>query len=351
MNTTITEIENTNGTWLFLAPIRNLQICAAVNFECKINQVIFVDASKLYKRRIKYGFAYPISDIKKRYKGFVDQFFSEEKTFATLRLTGKGKDLKQRFITQINDALAIISLSQLGYSRRRHNASPALSKGKAIESRSFFMLNLSNDRSYKSSEITGKFHTLHLDDYWCDFQKNSFFYDLVKIISGQTRVAPKWRKDITNAAILAGQSQSGQDIPQCFLWNIIALETLLTQSDDKYSKKLPERTEAFIGWSKDWTIDNFEAKIKEMYEKRCIFVHTGRRDHINIEDILFSDDMLLNVLLNIVRHPNIFGSKENLIEFSKKIQAEHVLGIKSKIRPKTFTLLRPRYIKEDLENI
>ncbi len=349
--TTIKEIESTDGTWLFLAPVRNLNIGTAVDFEFTVNQVTFVDASRLAKRRKRYGFNYPISEIKKRYKGIINRFFHEEKTFATLRLTGKGKDLKQRFINQINDELSIISLSQLGYSRRSHNSSPVLSKEKILGQRSSLMFNLSADTSYQPNEVVGKIGSLNLDERWRNFQKKVFFYDLLKIISGKTKVAPNWRKDIMNASILAGQSQSGHDIPQCFLWNMIALETLLTQRDDKYSEKLPERTEAFIGWAKDWKVKNFEAKIKDIYKKRCLFVHTGQRDHISIADILFSDDLLLNVLNNIVRHPRIFRSKGRLIEFSEKVQAEHLLGIKPKIRPKTLQLIRPRYTEKDFEKI
>lgn len=349
--TTIKEIENTDGTWLYLAPIRWLRLSKAVNFEFTVNQVTFVDASRLAQRRRRYGFTHQISELKKRYKGILDRFFEGENTFATLRLTGKGKELKKKFISKINDELSILSLSQLGYSRRRHNSVPTLSEEKLVGRRSSLMFNLSADTSYQPNEVVGKIGPLNIDDGWRNFQRELFFYDLLKIISGKIKVSPKWRRDIKNAAILAGQSQSGHDIPQCFLWNIIALETLLTQRNDRYSDKLPERTEAFIGWSKDWEIENFEDKIRKIYQKRCLFVHDGQRNQITIGDILFSDDLLLNVLTNIVRHPNLFGSKNKLIEFSEKVQAEHKLGIKTKVRPKTLSLTRLWYKKEDFEKI
>ena len=222
---------------------------------------------------------------------------------------------------------------------------------KILGHRSSFMFNLSSDKSFQANEVVGKIRPLNLDEKWRNFQKKSFFYDLMQIISGKTKVARNWRKDITNASILAGQSQSGNDIPQCFLWNMIAIETLLTQRDDKYSEKLPERAEAFIGWAKDWKVENFETKIKDVYQKRCLFVHTGKRDHIRIADILFSDDLLLNVLNNIVRHPDIFGSKRKLIEFSENVKAEHLLGVKGKVRPKALQFIRPRYTERDFEII
>ncbi len=88
--TTIKEIENSDGTWLFLAPIRNLQLHKTTNFEFTFHNVTFVDASKLAFRRKRFGFPNPISEIKTKYKGFIDRFFQEEKNFATLRLSGKG---------------------------------------------------------------------------------------------------------------------------------------------------------------------------------------------------------------------------------------------------------------------
>lgn len=348
---TIEKIQNIDGTWVALTPIRNLFISDAIGFEIQINKVTFINASKLARRRKRYGFNSPMSAIKKRYKGMLDSFFNEEKTFATLRLTGKGKDLKQEFVNKINDGLSIISLSQLGYSRRRHNACPAISDEKPSGRRSCLMYNPSTSASYQPNEVVGKIGSLNLDTRWHNYQKKVFFYDLLKIISGKTKVNSSWRKDITNAAILAGQSQSGHDIAQCFLWNIIALETLLTKREGKYSEKLPERTEAFIGWAQDWHVENFDKKIRDMYKKRSIFVHNGRRDEINIEDILFSDELLLNVFVNIVRHPKIFESKEKLIKFSEMVQAERTLGIRPKVRPKTFAILRQRYTKEDLVKI
>ena len=213
------------------------------------------------------------------------------------------------------------------------------------------MFNLSTGMSYCPQEATGKVGSLNLNGRWLAFQKKFFFYNLIKIISGETEVAPNWRKAITNAAILGGQSQISQNIPLCFLWNIIALETLLTHRNDKYSKKLPERVEAFLGWASAWEINNLKEKIQEIYKKRSQFVHLGRKDLINIEDILFSDELLLNVFTNIVGHTDIFGSKRKLIEFSKKIQAEKTLEINGNVRPKSFRLIGSNYKDEDFEGI
>ena len=179
----------------------------------------------------------------------------------------------------------------------------------------------------------------------------SFYYDLLRIIRSEISISRNWRNDIRNAAILAGQSQVSIDLPQSFLWNMIALELLLTEQQDRCIEALPTRAEAFIGWARDWKSKKFPDKIRELYQKRNNLVHRGKRDGIEIKDILFSDDILLNVLLNISKHPKIFNSKAKLVEFSKKVEAERLLGVNVKIRPKTLTFLRPWYRDQDFTEI
>ena len=348
---TLQEIEESSGNWLFLMPIRGLILLEAVNFEFSVVNVTFIDAQRIANRRKRLGLPTTISKIKSQYKGSLDSFFEDHKTFATLRLTGKGKDLKNQFLNSVREELAIISLSQLGYGRRRSNSGPSVYYNESPERSTGLLFNLSNKTSYHKSEIIGKIGPLDLDRRWHNFQKRVFFYDLINILSGKIRISPNLRKDLRNVAILAGQSQSNIDIPQCFLWNMIAIETLLTQRNDKYSDKLPERAEAFIGWSKNWKITNYSEKIRDVYKKRCEFVHTGKRDHIKISDILFTDDLLLNVIINIVKHPKLLGSKRKIIEFSDKVQAEHLLRIKSKVRPKTLRHLHLRYTEKDFDKI
>lgn len=340
------EEKTKKGPWVFIAPVRNLRLTEATNFEFEVDKVSFVDAAKLPLRRKKYGLPVPVSKIGKGIKS-IDEVLRGQPTVATLRLTGDVKALKQGFVNIVQDELSILSLSQLGWSRRRRNAFPALSDEQPIGRRSSLLLNSSDASWTQPNELVGRYGTLYLSAEWKRFQKEVFFFPLLEIISGRTKVAPNWKRDIRNAAILAGKSQSISDISQAFLWNMIALETLLTTVNDKYSEELPRRAEAFIGWSKDWQVDNFETRIKSLYKKRCVFVHTGNRSDITMGDLLFSDDLLLNVLTNITRHPSIFGSKEKIVTFSEKIQAEQILGIKGRVRPKTLRLYRPRYTTED----
>ena len=351
------KIEQQNGTWLFVAPISSLVLTKFVNFEFKVNRVTFVDASKLPLRRKRLGFPVPIGEFKRRHPYVFNRFFSGYSTYAVLRQTGHGTEVREKVLKIVRDELSILALSQLGFGRRRHNACPSIAKESASGQSSFLLINNDNQSWTQPSNLTGKISELILEGRWKQYQDKYFLSHLLKIIRGEIRVANKWKQDITNAAILAGQSQSSSDLPQAFLWNMIALELLLTTQGDTYVERLPERAEAFIGWVTNWDDGDYDLKIRDVYAKRCKFVHDGNRDEITVEDVLFSDIILLNVLINIAKHPELFGSKEALIAFSNKVQAERVLGIngdmrvKSMVRPKSLEFHRPIYSEEDMKKI
>lgn len=60
---------------------------------------------------------------------------------------------------------------------------------------------------------------------------------------------------------------------------------------------------------------------------------------------MFTDHLLLNLLSNLVAFPRLFRSKDAVVEFSEKVEAERILGAKPRVRPKDLrfigTLPRP----------
>ena len=175
----------------------------------------------------------------------------------------------------------------MGYDRRRNNASPILADERSPERLSYLAVNTEDESLTLGGEITEKFGDLRLDNRWLQFQRHTFFLDLITLMMKKVPVSTSWVRDLRNAAILAGQSQASSDLPQAFLWNIIAIELLLTNQGDRYLEMLPQRARAFIGWTAQWGLDNYEKRIQDLYNKRSAFVHAGRRDRIEIGDLLF----------------------------------------------------------------
>jgi len=124
---------------------------------------------------------------------------------------------------------------------------------------------------------------------------------------------------------------------------MIALEMILT-TDEKGEMLdvLPRRIGALLDWALPWEANNYKERIEGVYKKRNALLHRGRRDELTEEDVAFTDHLLENVLANIVRHPKLFDSKEALVEFCAKVEAERTLGRKPRVRPPTFMFIGPR---------
>jgi len=343
---------NKQGRWVCIAPIRGLALTDAVNYEYKVDRVTFIAARKLPHVRKRLGLPTTVSAMKMRDRvRLVSNFFLASDTFATMRLTGDLPEQRAKFEELVREELAILAASQLGYGSRRFNASPTLANERPPETVSFLGVNSKDNSLSVRGSVAEKIGDLRLDHQWLRSQRSAFFIDLIRLITNQGPAVKSWVKDIRNAAILVGQSQVSSDLPQAFLWNMIALELLLTEQGDRYREILPRRAEAFIGWAVAWNEDNYEDRIQDLYKKRSAFVHDGNREKIEITDLLFSDTLLRNVLNNIVKHPKLFNSRDAVIEFSRKVEAERLLNIKPKVTPKTFMYVDPLYSERDFEEI
>lgn len=347
----IKKIENEKGLWLFVAPIRGLLLSKAINYEITVNKITFIANSKLPYVRKRFGFPFSIKELRENI--WFKDVFEKFPVSAICKFSGNAAEYEKEFLKIVKNELSILTLSQLGYHRRWHNASPSVGNDYSSGDFNFLMLNtLNKSRISQGMRSSKTLYKLELDINWQKFQKRSFFYDLIKLLQGKPKISAGWFLDIQNAALLAGQSQTISDLPNAFLWNMIAIETLLTHQGDKYSVALPERVEAFIGWTNSWSISNFEQKIKTVYKKRCDFVHSGRIGDISIQDLLFTDVLIINIFYNILKHINIFTTKADLINFSEKIKAAHILGVdKQKIRPKTIAYIEMIYTDKDRESI
>jgi hypothetical protein len=114
---------------------------------------------------------------------------------------------------------------------------------------------------------------------------------------------------------------------------------------------LSERVEYFLGWNEEWGKENYEQRIKEVYNKRCDYVHKGDLRLIEIKDILFTDDLIFNILNNIIRCQRMLNDFENIVEYSKKYKAEKLLNQKSKYQFGKFELMSKQYTIDDFQNI
>jgi hypothetical protein len=277
--------------------------------------------------------------VRERYDRHLAKFCSIDRVLAIARRKGRPEDFSDKLEQLIQDELNILSSSQLGFGRRSHNAAPTLSVSRTIPKTERLLLNVTKYSWTQGGALSGRHDALVLDDRWREFARRVFFDNALRVLRGKVGVKSSWRETIRSALILVGQSQATFDINMAFLWNMIALEMLLTNQGDKVKDELPNRIAAFIGWAADWASDSYSARIAEIYKKRNVFVHQGR-SAITIEDVVFSDELLLNVLANVVGNTTMFSSKDDVIAFSKRVEAAGILGITKRVLPKSLKYYR-----------
>jgi len=347
----VAKIKNSHGSWTFVIPVYGLVFSSDSRNEFRVNQVTFISRDKLFRLRKRFGIFGQLKEMSN--SGDNNQLKNWSDTFAVVQRTGKAIDLEGAVVKLVREELDILALSQLGWAKRNHNAAPSIELRPA-ESHKLYTVNTTTSLGYSGFRTTGKWRSLKIDLPWMKYQNERYFIRLMGIIQGKHVVQKKWRDTLTRVARLVGRSQTTTWLPNAFILNMIAIETLLTSPDDKYSKELPKRIEAFIGWVGYWRDQDYKTRIDEVYKKRCQYVHNGNDTEIEVRDLLFTDDILFNLLYNIVSHYKLFSSKDKIVEFSDKVAAEKILGLtgkKSKVRPKTLNFISRMYNEKDYETI
>lgn len=338
------KISDQKGDWIFISPIKGIELSADIKAEITIRRVTFISSNKL--RQVRKRFNLPNDDELSKNPVFND-FLNSHKTYAILKFKGKPSEKQIDCSKIIESELSILVVSLLGWRTRKYAAGISILSSKVISHKT--------NMYFKKGEMVGSLNTsistdprpLIIDKEWKKFHDYFFFNKLIKVINQENDISLKWRELLERASVMIGQSQNSNDLAFCFLWNMIVIEMLLTDQGDKYVEKLPERIEAFLGWVGYWE----EKNIKELYAKRCAFVHDGNKKEISAEDLLFSDELVFNLMHNIIKNIKIFSSKQKIIEYSDKVKCEKILGLKSKTQPKSLKFSSKEYSQEDIKGI
>jgi len=350
--------------WLFVTPVVNLEIEKGLRPRIVVGRVEFVRADKLPYIRKRFNIPYRISELRHNNPWF-DDLLRKNSTLALIYVkTGKGRDFKKVVYSYcfpaIQEATTILSLSRCVYTRRRHREIFGLGVQPARAWQSYVFL----ERGHAVKEpyvpwggqLEGAFSPFVIDKHWWNWhRKYGFFFDLLDILYGTKGkvVSISWRRRLKRAALFAGQSWQTIDPVMAFLYNIFSLETLLLEGGrGGKSEYLAKRTEAFLGWAGFWGQEkDFTEKVVNMYDVRNQIVHQADTSKFTIDHLLFSDDLVFNLFLNLVKHVRLFRKQEDVIDFCRKVQAERILGLKSSVRPKGFRAMAPRYSEKDKAEI
>lgn len=321
----------------------------------QIGRITFISSEKLIRIRNRLGVKKVyIAGISKNLQksniqGLYD-WMKKYKTFAILRSSGTPEKIKASCFRAVQEKLMILAFSQLFYQNRRFTGFLGLAGEHDISATNHLFLDSNSTSFIKGSQLLKSLRGLSIDNQWVDYHKNFYFLKLLKVLNGKIPILARWRDAIQRATILIGKSINSNNIAHSFLWNMIALELLLTKQGDSYSTDLPKRIEALIGWHSGWDPIKDTENIKKLYKLRCQYVHDGNSENISKKDLLLTDLLVFNSLGNIINDLNTFASKDDLIEFAKRHEARNFLNLKQNIHPKlTFSTIS--YSKADIEDV
>jgi hypothetical protein len=335
-------VADSDRRWALIVPVDRLYLTEVVNREFRVDRVLFVHRDKLPYVRKRLGFGLRVSELKKE-TPVGKEFFERSPAYAVVRGTGVQEEVEQQCLELVREELSLLTLSQLGSTRSM--VGPIVPAGEASRASVNYMVCRLPDMTGRwVGKRTGPTNEMHLDGDWKVHQDYTFFTKLLKILRGETKVRGSWRKELRRASVLLGESVGSDDPFKSFLWNMVALEMLLTRNEKGEMREiLPKKVEALIGWSPFWQEGGYEERIRDAYDKRNRLLHQGRRDEVTGQDLAFLDHILVNVLANLVSLPKLFRSKDDVLAFPKRLEAERILGVR---RPRS----RPkRHFKEPVD--
>lgn len=276
--------------------------------------------------------------------------FANAPTVALLRGSRKKSDPATASYRKIKEEIDILSMSRLGLQKRRFAGYMGFAGEYSTQHLEHFIFGDDGSLSYGGQAQRLPF-PLNLDEHWMAACQQKFFFEFLDILTQKKLVASKWRETLRRAAILIGKSANTNDLALAFLWNMIAFELLLTQQGDSYASVLPARAKAFVGWLAQWDTENWEDRLESLYRLRCQFVHDGNSANVQVDDLLFMDNLVMGIFGNIIKAIDIFPNKEAVINFASKVKAEELLQLEDKLRPNSFAFWSLVYDDEDRKSI
>jgi len=280
---------------LLIYPVTGLQLSPDIGSEFRVNRVTFISKEKLLRLKSRFGIT---AKTRTQIKADLDWYHNDlsgPDAYALLQITGGSSNASDGFKLVEREA-AILAVSQLTYSSRSHNGVISLGMRSSSKLDLRLVVNLDEDIVSHQSQLVGPGGKLILSDQWKKSAKGRGFFSLLKIIRGEIDLNSSWLYDIRNASVLIGKSQQSSEVSTAFLYNMMALDTLLLSGQGKHKENLISRIQAFIGWSSMWDSDGYEQQIERLYKKRSDLVHDGKIDSVGMDSLLESDNLIFNVL-------------------------------------------------------
>lgn len=332
-----TERKIKNNSWLLMKSVYGIKLSDAVNHEIKIDGVTLISRSKLSDERVRkrLNLLKPLKEI--------DTFDPDCQTIAIQFVYRENsipyKVIQKEFEILVREISYIILSTVVHIPNVTFKPLINLDGKPSNNSSDFVIQELNEGKIIASHHRKRPYRAYTLKKEQLDSDKYSGFFLSYLKLNDSNEMNESMKKDIRNSIIFLGHSQNAIEPYISFLYNMIAIDCLLTSGEAKHAETAKKKIETLFGWTDLYNKELHKENIKNIYKIRASMVHDGKVESITREHVLYTEFILKNLLHNLCKYPSIFKSKVALDEFLIIADAERVLGIssmKSKVFPKKF---------------
>jgi hypothetical protein len=337
---------------IHLQPILNLRLRKGSGEELSIDDVLFVSHEKLRRVRRRIGLPWRVSDAPRDVK----LLLAGVETLGIVATSSSSPDASRIAATKGREACSILRAVSWPFAKRsRSNLLRVFGPSDVAYRVLVRQLVIEKSTGHLTGTRTGQQRALvpfQIDHNWKGFQKrHGWLKALVTFFEGGQRVDAKWRSAVRRAAILFGESLQEADRSLAFLFNMMALDTILREREERSREVFP-RLDAILGWSnvglkKPWFASN---DLKRLADRRNELVHEGESPHLSADDLVLADELLGNLLLFVCEMGDRWPSRKEMIRFAERVSCRKKLLLKpyEKEGKLPFKVLRPRYQKAEI---
>ncbi len=290
--------------WLIVAPMVHLTVSddPPIHGRWQVGDVTFFSKGALEERLAEQ---HPLNPIKRQ---FLTQGFT---SFAVMERGGATEIDKTTAFSELRQAALILAASTAFSITRSDHKGFGIIGDPQLSNKRVICLEKYGEGFDGTLENLGTMISFKLDSIWHQAIVGTRILELFNRIT-DSNLDADWRRQIRQSAAMLGRSIISLELSDAFLFNVIALETLLTTKGHRNGKSLSRRIKGLTGWQFEGSNVDYERHITDIHNVRCEIVHDSDYRNLTVENLLWADLFLKNCLLNVVVNPNWFTSKDKM---------------------------------------
>ena len=337
-----------SSNWTMPFPVYNLELSREIGGEFSIENVTFVRREKVPRIRRRLGFDHRISAYNRAFGLKAEnRLFQKASVYAFVNHDKRLQDPFHYEYLRIQEAVFLLASSQFDRFKRTRKVKFGLPDYNSLADE-LVMFEKGTIRPNMKIVRTHFSEPYCLDKLWKSQFAFHFFFDLMKMLKNK-RISPKWKYNIRSSAVLAGRSLFARDLWEAFLFDMVAIETLLARKGPHMKEQVVKNLTTLFGWLSSDREDYWLNVINRLYDRRADYARQCHTRQLTAKDLIDADMILSNLLKNLCVLKRIH-SKDDLFRLCDEVRARRSLKMKLPEKP-FISFCRNRYAPGDLKKL